>query len=205
MKAEQLLAEPEKDAGLRRAGVDYANVVADGAGARADHQNRGDQIVELRADGLRKLYGAKVAVDDVSFSMKQGEIVGLLGPNGAGKTTTFYIIAGFIQATRGDVWFGIRNITSEPMYRRARLGINYLPQEPSVFRKLTVAQNIDAVLEAQPEMSRTERRRRREELIEDLCIGDLCNQKADTLSGGGEAPYGDMPGTCDESAFSSSG
>ncbi len=138
----------------------------------------------LRAEGLRKKYRTKVAVADVSFSMKQGEVVGLLGPNGAGKTTTFYMIAGFIKATSGKVWLDDRDITTEPMFRRARLGINYLPQEPSVFRKLTVAQNVEAVLEARKDLSRGERNDLRDSLLKDLGITDLAGQRADTLSGG---------------------
>ncbi len=138
----------------------------------------------LHAEGLRKRYRTKIAVSDVSFSMKQGEIVGLLGPNGAGKTTTFYMIAGFIKATAGRVWLDDKDITTEPMYRRARLGINYLPQEPSVFRKLTVSQNVEAVLEARQELSRRERKELLESLLSDLGITSLANQQADTLSGG---------------------
>jgi len=138
----------------------------------------------LHAEGLRKQYRAKLAVSDVSFSMKQGEIVGLLGPNGAGKTTTFYMIAGFLKATSGRVWLDNQDITNEPMYRRARLGINYLPQEPSVFRKLTVSQNIRAVLEARIGLTKADRKVLLEKLLEDLGINDLASRRADTLSGG---------------------
>jgi len=145
---------------------------------------RADQDFVLRAEGLRKLYRAKIAVSDVSFSMKQGEVVGLLGPNGAGKTTTFYMIAGFVKVTSGKVWLNERDITNEPMYQRARFGINYLPQEPSVFRKLSVAENIRAVLEARKELDKTGRESILEKLMKDLGISELSNQKADTLSGG---------------------
>ncbi len=141
-------------------------------------------LTVLHAEGLRKQYRAKLAVSDVSFSMKQGEIVGLLGPNGAGKTTTFYMIAGFLKATSGKVWLDNRDITSEPMYKRARLGINYLPQEPSVFRKLTVSQNVQAVLEARRDLTRSERKSMLERLLDDLGISDLAKRRADTLSGG---------------------
>jgi len=99
-------------------------------------------VKSIRVEGLRKLYGKKVAVQDVSFSMKNGEIVGLLGPNGAGKTTVFYMIVGFIHATAGKIYLDEHNITRRPMYKRALAGISYLPQEASVFRKLTVEQNI---------------------------------------------------------------
>lgn len=142
------------------------------------------ELAVLHAEGLRKQYRAKLAVVDVSFSMKQGEVVGLLGPNGAGKTTTFYMIAGFLKATSGKVWLNRTDITSEPMYRRARLGINYLPQEPSVFRKLTVSQNVQAVLEARKDLSRADRAGLLEGLLEDLGIKELANRRADTLSGG---------------------
>jgi len=146
--------------------------------------DRPKKLALLRAEGLRKRYRTKLAVADVSFSMKQGEVVGLLGPNGAGKTTTFYMIAGFLKATEGTVWLDEREITGEPMYRRARLGINYLPQEPSVFRKLTVAQNVLAVLEARNDLDRKGRESLLEHLLKDLGIADLADQRADTLSGG---------------------
>ena len=141
-------------------------------------------LAVLHAEGLRKQYRAKLAVSDVSFSMKQGEIVGLLGPNGAGKTTTFYMIAGFLKATAGKVWLDRRDITNEPMYKRARLGINYLPQEPSVFRKLSVSQNIMAVLEARIDLTRADRKALLGSLLDDLGIADLARRRADTLSGG---------------------
>ncbi|RKX77160.1 MAG: LPS export ABC transporter ATP-binding protein [Spirochaetes bacterium] len=142
------------------------------------------ELATLHAEGLRKQYRTKLAVSDVSFSMKQGEIVGLLGPNGAGKTTTFYMIAGFLKATAGKVWLDRKDITNEPMYRRARLGINYLPQEPSVFRKLTVSQNVQAVLEVRGDLTRPDRKVLLEGLLTDLGITDLSRRRADTLSGG---------------------
>lgn len=142
------------------------------------------ELAVLHAEGLRKQYRAKLAVADVSFSMKQGEVVGLLGPNGAGKTTTFYMIAGFLKATSGKVWLDGRDITADPMYKRARLGINYLPQEPSVFRKLTVSQNVQAVLEARNDLRRPDRKILLKQLLNDLGISDLAGRRADTLSGG---------------------
>lgn len=141
-------------------------------------------LAVLHAEGLRKRYRAKLAVADVSFTMKQGEVVGLLGPNGAGKTTTFYMIAGFIKATAGKVWMDKTDITTIPMYKRARMGINYLPQEPSVFRKLTIKQNVQAVLETRSNLSRAERKQLLESLMEELGISSLANRRADTLSGG---------------------
>ena len=138
----------------------------------------------LHAEGLRKQYRAKLAVADVSFSMTQGQVVGLLGPNGAGQTTTFYMIAGFIRTTAGKVYLDKRDITAEPMYRRARLGINYLPQEPSVFHRLTVSQNIRAVLEARSDLRKDEREHVLQTLMDDLGITELRSRRADTLSGG---------------------
>ncbi len=138
----------------------------------------------LRVEGLKKVYGRKNAVQDVSFSMKNGEIVGLLGPNGAGKTTVFYMIVGFIRATAGKIFLNERNMTKKPMYRRARSGIAYLPQEASVFRKLTVEGNIWAILETRKDLSHREKRRELDHLIEELGIQHVRKQKAFTLSGG---------------------
>lgn len=138
----------------------------------------------LTVDGLKKSFGKKVAVKDISFSMKVGEVVGLLGPNGAGKTTVFYMIVGFIRPDAGKIFLNGQNISQLPMYKRARAGISYLPQEPSVFRKLTVEQNVWAILETRKDLSRQEKRQRLESLLEELGIGKLRKQKAYTLSGG---------------------
>jgi lipopolysaccharide export system ATP-binding protein len=138
----------------------------------------------IRVEGVKKVYGKKVAVKTMSFSMDQGEIVGLLGPNGAGKTTCFYMIAGFIKATAGKILLDGRDITHEPMYRRSRLGISYLPQEPSVFRKLTVEENIWAILETRKDIKKQEKQDKMEKLIEDLGVQKVRKQKAFTLSGG---------------------
>lgn len=141
-----------------------------------------EHILEVR--GLRKTYGRKVAVADVSFSMRTGQVTGLLGPNGAGKTTIFYMIVGFIKPTAGKVFLEEHEISRMPMFRRARLGVAYLPQEPSVFRKLTVEQNILAVLETQPGFDKAARRHRLEELLDEFSIGSIARQPAYTLSGG---------------------
>jgi lipopolysaccharide export system ATP-binding protein len=141
-----------------------------------------DSVLEVQH--LRKLYGRKVAVADVSFSMRNGEVVGLLGPNGAGKTTTFYIMAGFLRPTAGRVTLDGHPLSKLPMYRRARLGISYLPQESSIFRKLTVEQNILAVLEAKPGLSKAERHRRADLLLEEFGISGIARQPGYTLSGG---------------------
>lgn len=138
----------------------------------------------LKVEGLKKIYGRKTAVKSMSFSMTQGEIVGLLGPNGAGKTTCFYIIAGFIKATEGRILIDEKDITKEPMYKRSRRGISYLPQETSVFRKLTVENNIWAILETRRDLSKEEKRDKMEGLITDLGIQKIRHQKAFTLSGG---------------------
>ncbi|MGH7674981.1 MAG: LPS export ABC transporter ATP-binding protein [Gemmatimonadales bacterium] len=137
----------------------------------------------LEADGLIKSYKGRRVVNDVSLRLAQGEIVGLLGPNGAGKTTTFYLITGLIRAEAGRIRLDGRELTDEPMYRRARLGIGYLAQEPSVFRKLTVEENVLAILETLP-LSDGERRARLETLLDELAIKHLRRQKGYQLSGG---------------------
>jgi lipopolysaccharide export system ATP-binding protein len=145
---------------------------------------RGKAEGQLSVEGLVKLFGKKEAVKEVSFSMNVGEMVGLLGPNGAGKTTIFYMIVGFIKPNRGKIYLNGRNISALPMYKRARLGISYLPQEPSVFRKLTVEQNIQAILETRRDLSPTEKKEKLENLLRELGIAHLRRQKAYTLSGG---------------------
>ena len=138
----------------------------------------------LRVEGLKKTFGKKTAVLDVSFSMKKGEIVGLLGPNGAGKTTVFYMIVGFIKATAGRILLDEHDITRDPMYRRARKGISYLPQEASVFRKLSVEDNIWSILETRSDIAKPQKKERLEFLLDELGISQIRKQKAFTLSGG---------------------
>lgn len=137
----------------------------------------------LRAEGLVKSYNRKRVVNGVSLEVKRGEIVGLLGPNGAGKTTTFHIIIGLISANDGKIYLGEENLTRLPMYLRARKGIGYLPQKSSIFRGLTVAENILAVLETMP-LTKKSRRERLEEILKEFNILHLSRQKAFTLSGG---------------------
>jgi lipopolysaccharide export system ATP-binding protein len=137
----------------------------------------------LVAEGLDKAFKRRRVVRDVSLRLAQGEVVGLLGPNGAGKTTTFYLITGLIRPDRGRILLDGRDITRDPMYRRARAGLGYLAQEPSVFRKLTVEQNVMAILETQG-LPRSERHRRLEELLDELSIKHLRKNKAYSLSGG---------------------
>ncbi len=137
----------------------------------------------LTATGLLKVYKGRPVVNDVSVQVEQGEIVGLLGPNGAGKTTTFYMITGMIRPDGGQIGLDGRDITAEPMYRRARMGIGYLAQEPSVFRKLSVEDNIRAILETLP-LGDAERRERLERLLDELAIKHLRRQKGFQLSGG---------------------
>jgi len=138
----------------------------------------------LFLEGLVKSYGRFQAVRGVTFSMESGEVVGLLGPNGAGKTTVFYMVVGFIKPSSGRIWLNGRDVSGLPMYKRARMGVSYLPQEPSVFRKLSVEDNIDAILETRSNLTRKERRHQLDQLLEDLGIAHLRKQKAYTLSGG---------------------
>lgn len=137
----------------------------------------------LKADSLVKSYRERIIVDQVSIQLESGTVVGLLGPNGAGKTTTFYMIAGLIRPDSGRVFLDGEDLTSFPMYQRARRGITYLAQEPSVFRKLTVEENILAVLETMG-LKPEERKRRLRELLEELNIDHLAKHKAYSLSGG---------------------
>ena len=137
----------------------------------------------LTANNLQKTYGRRRVVDDVSLFVEQGEVVGLLGANGAGKTTTFYMITGLERAEKGEISLNDENVTKLPMYLRARLGLGYLPQEPSIFRKLSAEQNILAVLETM-KMSRADRFARLEELLEEFGITHVRKTRGDSLSGG---------------------
>ena len=139
--------------------------------------------MEISAEHLVKIYRGRRVVDGVSLEMRQGEIVGLLGPNGAGKTTTFYMIVGLVRPNEGRVLLDGRDITAMPMYRRARAGIGYLPQEPSVFRELSVVDNLLLVLEHTP-LKRAEQAKKAADLLDELHIAHLRDAKARTLSGG---------------------
>ena len=132
---------------------------------------------------LVKIYGSRTVVNNVSFEVKQGEIVGLLGPNGAGKTTSFYQVVGLVKPDEGSVFLNDRNITSLPMYKRAQLGIGYLPQEASVFRKLSVEDNIRAVLEM-TKLSKSEQKDKLEDLLNEFRLQHVRKNNGDTLSGG---------------------
>ena len=138
----------------------------------------------LSASGLRKSFRGRAVVRDFSFSLKQGEIVGLLGPNGAGKTTSFYMIVGLIAADEGSIRIDQTDVTTLPMHARARLGVGYLPQEPSVFRRLSVADNILAILELRVDLDAHGREQELEGLLDDLQIGHIATQKGVSLSGG---------------------
>jgi lipopolysaccharide export system ATP-binding protein len=138
----------------------------------------------LSATGLRKSFRGRAVVRDFEFSLRQGEIVGLLGPNGAGKTTSFYMIVGLIAADAGTIRIDERDVTGLPMHARARLGVGYLPQEPSVFRRLSVADNILAILELREDLDAAGRKVELEQLIDDLQIGHIASQKGVSLSGG---------------------
>lgn len=141
-------------------------------------------LVQLAVSNLTKSYGRKLVVRGVSFQMHEGEVVGFLGPNGAGKTTCFYMIVGFIRPNSGRILLSGRDITRRPMYKRARLGIAYLPQEASVFRKLTVEQNVWAVLETRKDLNRRQKRETLDRLLDELGITHKRKQRAYTLSGG---------------------
>ncbi|MDZ4198532.1 MAG: LPS export ABC transporter ATP-binding protein [Kiritimatiellia bacterium] len=142
-----------------------------------------DRDFLARTDGLVKAYRNRRVVDGVDLTVRRGEIVGLLGPNGAGKTTSFYMIVGLVRPTAGRVYFQGRDVTSMPMFRRARLGMGYLAQEPSIFRRLSVADNVRAILETLP-LSARERAVRLDQLLDELKIRHLADQMAYTLSGG---------------------
>jgi len=139
--------------------------------------------MKLRAEKLIKIYGSRTVVNGVSVEVNQGEIVGLLGPNGAGKTTSFYMIVGFVKPNDGRIFLDNEDITPLPMYKRGQMGIGYLPQEASVFRKLTVEDNILAVLEM-TKMSRRDQKRKMEELIDEFGLHKVRKNRGDLLSGG---------------------
>jgi lipopolysaccharide export system ATP-binding protein len=137
----------------------------------------------IRTEDLVKAYHGRRVINGANMGVRKGEIVGLLGPNGAGKTTTFYMIVGLVRPTAGRVFFQGKDVTRMPMYLRARMGMGYLAQEPSIFRRLSVEQNVMAILETLP-MSASERRQRLHFLLEELKISHLAKQRAYTLSGG---------------------
>ena len=137
----------------------------------------------IRAEHLIKRYNKRTVVNDVSLELKEGEIVGLLGPNGAGKTTSFYMMVGMVKPSEGNVYLNDKKITSMAMYRRARLGVGYLPQEASIFRKLSVENNILAILQLQS-LKRSERKEKLEQLLEDFRITHIRKRKGYMLSGG---------------------
>ena len=142
-----------------------------------------DNSALVRTEELVKVYHGRRVVNGVNLEVKKGEIVGLLGPNGAGKTTSFYMTVGLVKPTEGRVFFKGQDVTAAPMYQRARMGMGYLSQEPSIFRRLTVEQNVMAILETLP-LGGRERRKRLQFLLEELKISHLARQKAFTLSGG---------------------
>lgn len=142
-----------------------------------------DKVSTIHVDSLVKIYGGRSVVNQVSFNVSEGEIVGLLGPNGAGKTTSFNMVVGIIRPNEGHIYFDDREITQLPMYKRSRLGLGYLAQETSVFRKLSVRDNIMGILECLP-LNKRERLERLEEAIEEVGLSHLMSSKAYTLSGG---------------------
>ena len=138
----------------------------------------------LSAKGLHKQYGKRMVVKDVDVSLERGEIVGLLGPNGAGKTTSFYMITGMIKPTKGNIFLDNYEITNDAMYKRARKGIGYLAQEPSIFGKLTVEDNLKLVLELRKDLTEKDQKEKMELLLQDLSVSHLAQSKGNTLSGG---------------------
>ena len=138
----------------------------------------------LTAKGLYKTYGSLTAVNNVDIFVDRKEVVGLLGPNGAGKTTTFYMITGMVKPSKGDIFLDELNITMDPMYKRARRGIGYLAQDPSIFSKLTVEDNLRLVLEMRDDLSKLEQQEKLDSLLEDFSVTRLRNNKGGTLSGG---------------------
>ena len=138
----------------------------------------------LAAQNLTKRYKRRTVVNNVSLSMNTGEIIGLLGPNGAGKTTMFYMIVGFIRSNSGTILLNRHNITTLPMYKRSRLGISYLPQEPSIFRKLSVEDNINLVVETRDDLSKGEKKDVVDSLLEEFGLQEIRHQYGYTLSGG---------------------
>jgi len=138
----------------------------------------------LRAENLQKTYGKRLVVQDVSMQVEPGKVVGLLGPNGAGKTTCFYMIVGLVAADEGHIFVDESDITHEPVNIRSGMGVGYLPQDASIFRKLTVADNIEAILEMRPDLDVSGREERLQQLMEDLGISHIADQKGISLSGG---------------------
>ena len=143
-----------------------------------------EKTKSLIAKGLHKKYGSRMVVNNVDISVDRNEVVGLLGPNGAGKTTTFYMITGMIKPTRGDIFLDDTNITLDPMYKRARKGIGYLAQEPSIFSKLTVENNLKLVLEMRKDLSKQDQQDKLDSLLNDFSVSHLKHRKGGTLSGG---------------------
>ena len=138
----------------------------------------------LIAKGLHKKYGSRMVVNNVDISVNRNEVVGLLGPNGAGKTTTFYMITGMIKPTKGDIFLDDKKITLDPMYKRARKGVGYLAQEPSIFSKLTVENNLKLVLEMRKDLSIQEQKEKLDSLLDDFSVSSLRGSKGGNLSGG---------------------
>ncbi|MBP5401569.1 MAG: LPS export ABC transporter ATP-binding protein [Treponema sp.] len=149
-----------------------------------EYESFQNKVHVLRASSLYKTFGKKKVVQGIDFEMKTGEVLGLLGPNGSGKTTTFYMIVGFYKPTQGEVFLDKERVTELPMYKRAQKGISYLPQEPSVFKKMTVEDNIWSILETRRDLTAAQKKQTLETLLEEFSITRIRRQKAYTLSGG---------------------
>lgn len=181
MEEEIIITDPEAEA--KEFLIDEEILAQDDTALGVEEKPSEPERGTLRTDNLVKKYGKRTVVDHVSINVKQGEIVGLLGPNGAGKTTTFYMTVGLISPNSGRIYLNDKNITKAPVYKRARLGIGYLAQEASVFRKLSVENNIRAVLEM-TKLSKAERKERLESLLSEFRLQKVRKNKGDQLSGG---------------------
>ena len=176
--------ESEAEQSAAKKDSDEQNAAQDFASPPPAEMPSGKSMHTLRANSLYKSFGKKQVVKGVDFFVNTGEVLGLLGPNGSGKTTSFYMIIGFHKPTSGEIFLDENRLTNLPMYKRAQMGISYLPQEPSVFRKLTVEENIWAILERRKDLTKAQKKSMLEELIDEFSIAKIRRQFAYTLSGG---------------------
>lgn len=184
MSDEEMFEKMEQDTTQETSAPETTSVTEVTSSQEVPPESQEPVVHTLRASSLYKTFGKKKVVQGIDFEMKTGEVLGLLGPNGSGKTTTFYMIVGFYKPTQGEVFLDGERVTELPMYRRAQKGISYLPQEPSVFKKMTVEDNIWSILETRKDLTTKEKKMALEKLIEEFAITRIRRQKAYTLSGG---------------------